>query len=404
MCHLNKGLVSKRTVQLGNVMFGVTKLQGCADVTADPDKTPWQRVKAAVWGLVVIAQDLLMVSGIAERLALKISNGMAALGRVGWVVALRTGAIEYVEEAIRIAVKLFPNVASALEAAGTAGRVWFVQAVEWVTTTKAWAKLGEWSTREIPLPRAIEVLSEDIRVLIGRRMSEAVPAVGAKTGLVPTLAGDTKGARGQRVLAAAEAEPLAPAETAVSQTRGSEAGATDVTVTDRRSAPVARAPRGGFRWRSDHGRPISAQGWVLGQAAPRDEAAQAAVRAGMGNNIDAGHLIPSRFGGPGGVRNLVPVDSRINRSYQTTMENQIKRLLDGGKDVYMEVWVDYPDNGRMPSVITCRLSSLQPDLSLKMEFEAVFNATFHPDVAMGKATTGKLWYQLGKAGTVGDTQ
>lgn len=110
-------------------------------------------------------------------------------------------------------------------------------------------------------------------------------------------------------------------------------------------------PPGGFRFDADgRGRPVLAEGWLYTHAGARDGSAQHAVAGGL-PDFHAGHLIPSRFGGPGDRRNLVPMSAVTNTSYIASIENAIARHLKSGP-VYLRVTVEYRDTSRIPDFVT----------------------------------------------------
>jgi hypothetical protein len=108
---------------------------------------------------------------------------------------------------------------------------------------------------------------------------------------------------------------------------------------------------GHFEFTSDaRGRTIAAEGWLSNQAAVRDPAAQSSVSNGL-TGFHAGHLIPARFGGPGGLKNLVPIPALINVSYVKAVENAIARHLSNGP-VYLRVLVRYGGADPVPQLLT----------------------------------------------------
>lgn len=112
---------------------------------------------------------------------------------------------------------------------------------------------------------------------------------------------------------------------------------------------VARA-RGKFEFTTDaFGRIIAAEGWLSGHAAVRDAGAQASV-SGDRPGFHAGHLIPARFGGPGGRENLVPIPALMNVSYVKAVENAIARHLSDGP-VYLRVLVRYMGQDPVPQLL-----------------------------------------------------
>lgn len=118
------------------------------------------------------------------------------------------------------------------------------------------------------------------------------------------------------------------------------------------------SPPGCYRYEADAlARPIRAEGWLVRSAAARDHAPQAQVRVGLGDGVDAGHLIPARFGGSSGEENLVPMSARHNRSYVLAVEHAVERRLTSGP-LYLLVEVSYRGRGRFPESIRHRLFRL----------------------------------------------
>lgn len=65
---------------------------------------------------------------------------------------------------------------------------------------------------------------------------------------------------------------------------------------------------------------------------------------------DRGHIIGDQFNGAGGVGNLVPQDSILNRAGGDywNLEKQLAKEVSVGKDVFMRVDLDYPGNSYRP--------------------------------------------------------
>lgn len=64
---------------------------------------------------------------------------------------------------------------------------------------------------------------------------------------------------------------------------------------------------------------------------------------------DGGHIIAKILGGSEGSENLVPMRRTINRGDYKKMENEISKALQSGKEVSMEIDIDYTDNSKRPS-------------------------------------------------------
>nr|WP_288915902.1 DNA/RNA non-specific endonuclease [uncultured Lachnoanaerobaculum sp.] len=66
---------------------------------------------------------------------------------------------------------------------------------------------------------------------------------------------------------------------------------------------------------------------------------------------DRGHLIGDRFNGSNGLENLVPQDANINRKDYKNLENELAKEVKDGKDVYIKIYVEYPEDSRRPEAI-----------------------------------------------------
>lgn len=66
---------------------------------------------------------------------------------------------------------------------------------------------------------------------------------------------------------------------------------------------------------------------------------------------DRGHLIGDRFNGSNGLENLVPQDANINRKDYKNLENELAKEVKDGKDVYIKIEVEYPEDSRRPEAI-----------------------------------------------------
>ena len=65
-----------------------------------------------------------------------------------------------------------------------------------------------------------------------------------------------------------------------------------------------------------------------------------------------GHVIGRDLGGDSGNGNLIPMDANINQSDYKRMENEIKKHLDNGSKVSVNVDIHYSDDSRRPDKIT----------------------------------------------------
>ena len=86
---------------------------------------------------------------------------------------------------------------------------------------------------------------------------------------------------------------------------------------------------------------------------PRDNSAQ--QRCGGEDRLPTdhgGHVVARDLGGDSGEGNLVAMDSRINQSDYTLMENDVKAALDEGKEVTTKTDISYDGDSERPDKIT----------------------------------------------------
>ena len=69
---------------------------------------------------------------------------------------------------------------------------------------------------------------------------------------------------------------------------------------------------------------------------------------------DGGHIVGRMLGGAEGAENLVPMRRTINRGDYKKMENEIAREVKAGKEVALEVQMEYKDDSARPSAIVAR--------------------------------------------------
>lgn len=69
---------------------------------------------------------------------------------------------------------------------------------------------------------------------------------------------------------------------------------------------------------------------------------------------DGGHLIANRFGGSGGLDNLIPEDKSVNRGGFKALENNWADNLKDGKNVHVEINPIYHGDSQRPDTITGR--------------------------------------------------
>ena len=72
---------------------------------------------------------------------------------------------------------------------------------------------------------------------------------------------------------------------------------------------------------------------------------------------DGGHLIGTRFGGSGELKNLVPEDSHVNRSAFKSIENQWANDLIEGKEVHVDIEPIYHGDSERPDLITAKIET-----------------------------------------------
>ncbi len=103
----------------------------------------------------------------------------------------------------------------------------------------------------------------------------------------------------------------------------------------------------------DMGRVISTEGQlqVKDHEDRRDMDPRSVVNKGdMRDTDDRGHLIADRFNGSGGIENLVPMDSELNRHGDyMKMENTLADAVNAGASVYLKVEPRYENNSTRPS-------------------------------------------------------
>lgn len=103
---------------------------------------------------------------------------------------------------------------------------------------------------------------------------------------------------------------------------------------------------------NDLGQTVRAYGDLhLGQG-ERDLYAQRTAGGEFRTETDeGGHLIASRFEGPGGPENLVPENRTINRGPYKTMENNWAKELKDGNEVNVDITPIYHGDSLRPDII-----------------------------------------------------
>lgn len=100
-------------------------------------------------------------------------------------------------------------------------------------------------------------------------------------------------------------------------------------------------------------RPLKAQGWMFEDAASRTSAQRQMTGPGSAHQgMQAGHLLPAARGGPGQISWLVPLEEHVNKSQIASIEAFIKARMDAGSSVYLQVFVRYLGEGKIPEELT----------------------------------------------------
>jgi hypothetical protein len=111
-------------------------------------------------------------------------------------------------------------------------------------------------------------------------------------------------------------------------------------------------------------RPVKAEGWLFPEAAPRDRPAQAfvsdpvkgaATSRALPAMYHAAHLIPAQFHGTGRGVNLVPFPAEVNVGAMKTFEDMLAERLAAGEQIYLQAFVRYGDEGKIPAEIAYRV-------------------------------------------------
>lgn len=115
--------------------------------------------------------------------------------------------------------------------------------------------------------------------------------------------------------------------------------------------PCAEISKDGYIFTTDElGRIKSAQGTLELNKGVRDIAAQQKVRKLGLPGDDAGHLIGTRFNGPGSIMNLTPQNANLNRGAWKSMENKWEDFLKQGKTVDVSIQPFYVDSAIRPDI------------------------------------------------------
>ncbi|RRD95856.1 hypothetical protein EII17_01925 [Clostridiales bacterium COT073_COT-073] len=87
------------------------------------------------------------------------------------------------------------------------------------------------------------------------------------------------------------------------------------------------------------------------------------------NDDDGGHIVGRVLGGAEGLENLVPMRRTINRGDYKKMENEISHGLKEGKEVELEVQLQYKDDSGRPSKIMANYTIEDKVVQVKFENE-----------------------------------
>ena len=110
----------------------------------------------------------------------------------------------------------------------------------------------------------------------------------------------------------------------------------------------------GYQYETDdQGRVISAGGKLQAtdhpDRKPITESREAVGKGEMRSTDDRGHLIGDRFNGSGGIENLVPMDSHLNRGDYNKLEGMLADEVNKGADVRLKVEPIYEKNSARPA-------------------------------------------------------
>lgn len=109
----------------------------------------------------------------------------------------------------------------------------------------------------------------------------------------------------------------------------------------------------GYKYETDsNSRIVSAEGnlQVKDHEGRRDmDSRQTVDKGNYKETDDRGHLIADRFNGSGGLENVVPMDSNLNRGDYVKLENSLAEAVKDGKDVRLKVEPKYEGDSARPS-------------------------------------------------------
>jgi len=184
---------------------------------------------------------------------------------------------------------------------------------------------------------------------------------------------------------------------------------------------------GHFEITSENGKPKSVEGWLSSRGDERsatDRKYQGEVVSdARGTGKDAGHLIGHGLGGPNAEShgekakdNLIPMDSRVNRSEVACLERHLTDQMSSGKSVYLKTEVNYEGEGerRQPVSVTygwavrdsttcdppARLTETTIPISDRPD--RTWSQTMEPSMGHNGTKKASDWFDQSRKGTVGE--
>lgn len=116
----------------------------------------------------------------------------------------------------------------------------------------------------------------------------------------------------------------------------------------------------GYKYETDDkGRTISVEGKLKIADSENERIHEKMDAVGKGDQEkgdEMGHLIGHRFGGSGGIENLVPMDFKLNRSDYKIMENKLAAAVEAGSDVRLKVEPVYDSDSHRPTELRASYS------------------------------------------------
>jgi hypothetical protein len=184
----------KRSVQLGDLLFGVTTLQDAVQVIADPTRSAIERIKSGAWALFTVGMSFLMISGVANKVGAKLAGMARSLKKQQWVQKLSGSFKGLVDRSFGFVRSKLPRLVEKLKRGGKVAEQKLSGLINTVRNSDVWKSVREKATKKVPLPSAVEALSTDLRALIRQRVSDSATRHVPKAGLGPKTARDVEGA------------------------------------------------------------------------------------------------------------------------------------------------------------------------------------------------------------------